>query len=642
MERRALHVDFSLTMSFLELEGLHVFVTGAAGGIGGAIVDEFLAQGCKVTAHDLRPNALAGNGNPDLNCLQGSISDGDAIAESFAQAVKHHQAPVNILCANAGITDESNNYPIWEMPTELWDRTYATNVRGTYLTIKHFLKSVEVAQIDTGKELANVSVIVTGSECGVFGQAGHVEYASGKAGLQYGLVRTVKNEIVRLNGKARINAVAPGWVDTKLIEGRLDDPKEMWREAQATVPLRKIAQPTDVARAAAFLASHRAAGHISGQCISVDGGMEGRIVWSEDEIQKSQQTASRPTPKTAQSTVEVFGTSTQGVQISSVSQPTTSGQPTSASVTPQNTRKIKILLSVDFDAVSGWLGTGQHPDNNLADYSSGFFAGQVGVPRLLKLFKKLGVQNKVTWFVPMHSAESFPDQFQSILDSGAEIGLHGYCHEGAPQLTPTQERDVLEHCIALYQELVGRRPVGYRAPLYQLRESTVELLEKYSFLYDTSLSHHDSKPYHLPNLPPIKAPAYEASASAKDWMKPLPKPSAPTSKTLIEIPANWYAEDMTPLQFWPHTQNSQGYVDVRVIENMWKDKFEWIRSEVEEMGEKDSMVFPLVLHPDTSGMAHVIGMIERFVKWLQGWVGEVEFCTYEEAAREWKAKNPVA
>jgi NAD(P)-dependent dehydrogenase (short-subunit alcohol dehydrogenase family) len=197
-------------------------------------VNSRAAQGCKVTAHDLRPNPLADNGNPNLYCIQGNISDEDAIAKSFAQAVKHHDSPVNMLCANAGITDESASYPIWEMPTELWDRTYSTNVRGTYLTIKHFLKSVEVAQESTGEELANVSVIVTGSECGVFGQAGHVEYASGKAGLQYGLVKSVKNEIVRLNAKARINAIAPGWVDTKLIEGRLDDPGELWREAQAT------------------------------------------------------------------------------------------------------------------------------------------------------------------------------------------------------------------------------------------------------------------------------------------------------------------------------------------------------------------------------------------------------------------------
>jgi NAD(P)-dependent dehydrogenase (short-subunit alcohol dehydrogenase family) len=129
------------------------------------------------------------------------------------------------------------------MPATLWDKTYAVNVRGTFLTIKHFLKLVEVSQKTTGVQLKNVSVVVTGSECGVFGQAGHVEYASGKAGLQYGLVKTVKNEIVRLNREARINAVAPGWVDTKLIEGRLDDPKEMWREAQATYVLRTSLLP---------------------------------------------------------------------------------------------------------------------------------------------------------------------------------------------------------------------------------------------------------------------------------------------------------------------------------------------------------------------------------------------------------------
>ena len=120
------------------------------------------------------------------------------------------------------------------MPIDTWEKTYAINVRGTFLTIKYFLKSVETFQLQTGEDMKNVAVVVTGSECGVFGQAGHVEYASGKAGLQYGLVKTVKNEIVRLNGRARINAVAPGWVDTKLIEGRLDDPKELYREAQAT------------------------------------------------------------------------------------------------------------------------------------------------------------------------------------------------------------------------------------------------------------------------------------------------------------------------------------------------------------------------------------------------------------------------
>ncbi|KAF2266655.1 polysaccharide deacetylase family protein-like protein [Lojkania enalia] len=622
-------------MSFLALEGLHVFVTGAAGGIGSALVQEFLTRGCKVSAHDRRENTSALN--PNLHCVQGDISDESSISASISQAVEKF-GPINILCANAGITDESNNYPIWDMPLSLWEKTYAINVRGTFLTIKHFLQSVSKAQVASDKEMENVAIVVTGSECGVFGQAGHAEYASGKAGLQYGLVKTVKNEIVRLNGRARINAVAPGWVDTKLIEGRLDDPKEMWREAQATVPLRKIAKPEDVARAAAFLASHRAAGHISGQCISVDGGMEGRIIWSEEEIQKSTKTT---LPIQDLETID-SSTTTIAPEAGKLENPEPAPSITKSLSPPRKPKStIKVLISVDFDAVSGWLGTGSHPDNNLADYSSGFFSAYVGVPRLLKLFKKHSIQDKVTWFVPMHSAESFPKEFQSIVDSGCEIGLHGYCHEGASQLTETQESDVLTHCITLCTQLTGKRPLGYRAPLYQLRPSTIQLLEDQDLLYDSSLSHHDSRPYYLPPSPPISPPSYDPATPASHWMKPLPKPPAPTKKSLVEIPGNWYAEDMTPLQYWPHTANSQGYVDVRVVERMWMDRFMYLRGEMEDVGEREMCVFPLVLHPDTSGMAHVVGMVERVVAWLKEWGDEVEFRTFGDVAGEWRERNPA-
>jgi ribosome modulation factor len=75
---------------------------------------------------------------------------------------------------------------------------------------------------------------------------------------------------------------------------------------------------------------------------------------------------------------------------------------------------------------------------------------------------------------------------------------------------------------------------------------------------------------------------------------------------------------------------------------MWMDKFEWIRGEREAMKDGDTMVFPLVLHPDTSGMAHVIGMVERVLKWLKGWEeAEVEFETFESVAREWRGRNGV-
>jgi NAD(P)-dependent dehydrogenase (short-subunit alcohol dehydrogenase family) len=419
-----------------------------------------------VTAHDLRPIPVGPEVSSNLFVVTGDISNESSIQSCIADAKRHH-GPINILIANAGITDESNSYPIWKIPIELWEKTYNTNIRGTFLTIKHFLQSAEDSQNeDGGKELENLAIVVTGSETGKFGQAGHTEYASGKAGLQYGLIRGVKNEIVRLNSRGRINAVAPGWVDTPLIEGRLDDPKELWTEAQATVPLRKIAQPQDVARAMAFLASHRAAGHITGECLSVDGGMEGRVVWKAEEVIPS--TTSAILHKASQ------------IILPDKSIPRPLPVP--------KKRTIQVLLSVDFDAVSGWLGTGAHADNNMADYSSGHFAGSVGVPRLLKLFRKHRIASSVTWFVPGHSMESFSTETKMIVDSGAEISCHGYAHEGGNQMTETQERDVIRKCVDLVTNLTGKKPLGWRAPLYQLREHTVKVLEEMGFLYGENLS----------------------------------------------------------------------------------------------------------------------------------------------------------
>lgn len=129
---------------------------------------------------------------------------------------------------------------------------------------------------------------------------------------------------------------------------------------------------------------------------------------------------------------------------------------------------------------------GYSADNVLADYSSGFFAARVGVPRLVDMLQRVGIADQVTWFIPGHSAESFVEEVQQVVDTGCEIALHGYAHEGAYSLTVEQERDILEKCIDIMKKLTGKRPVGYRAPLYQIRESTLDLLEEYGFLYGMS------------------------------------------------------------------------------------------------------------------------------------------------------------
>ena len=161
----------------------------------------------------------------------------------------------------------------------------------------------------------------------------------------------------------------------------------------------------------AFLASHRAAGHISGECLSVDGGMEGRLIWKEPEA----------------SDVRKHNESTLHASSSSLAQHPKPGP--QAATPPAPKRKVQVALSVDFDAISGLLGTGKDDANNKADYSQGFFAGTVGVHRLVKLFKKHDVADKVTWFLPGHSMETFPEATKAIKDSGCEVALHGYSHE---------------------------------------------------------------------------------------------------------------------------------------------------------------------------------------------------------------------
>lgn len=618
--------------SFLGLEGLHVFVTGAAGGIGGAAVKEFLANGARVTGLDRRPlDSKTISTDRDVldrfHFVQADLTSERSVAEAFQSAWERFGTP-NILVANAGITSEQAHPPIWEISTELWDSVNAINVRGTFMTIKHFLLTVKQEQEATQKEVENLAIVVTGSETGKFGQEGHAEYASGKAGLQYGLVRTVKNEIVRLNSKARINAVAPGWVNTPLIGDRLDDPKEMWAECQATVSLKKIAQPEDVARTMTFLASHRAAGHISGECISVDGGQEGRLLWKEGQIPGS-----------------LTSVNTATARHSSI---LTSLPP------PKFPRRLRVCLSIDFDAISGYLGTGHDEHNTLSDYSAGIFSANVGVGRLLRLFAKHAISDKVTWFIPGHSMETFPTQTRAVVDSGAEIGLHGYSHEGAYAMSVSQEREVLEKCIQLCTALT-KRPVGYRAPLYQIRESTVQLLQEHKFLYESSMNAHDSLPYILPCPFPDKPPHVpDYGKSAASWMTPTSLPQEPVpgttawEKGLVEIPASWYTEDMTPLGFYPYTSSTQGYVSVDEVEKMWWNRFEWLwenESFVDEgVGMGYGSVYPMVWHPESAGRAHIVGMIDRFIGKMQRKVkeageGEITFETMESVARSWKEKR---
>lgn len=283
-------------------------------------------------------------------------------------------------------------------------------------------------------------------------------------------------------------------------------------------------------------------------------------------------------------------------------------------------------FGVDVDAVAGWLGSYGGEDSP-DDISRGLFAGEVGTPRLLELFRRNEL--KTTWFVPGHSIETFPEQTEAIVAAGHEIGVHGYSHENPIAMSREQETEVLDHCIGLIERVSGRRPTGYVAPWWEFSRVTNELLLERGIKYDHSLMHRDFEPYYV-RVGDSWTPIDYSAPSAHDWMKPLVRG---TETDLVEIPANWYLDDLPPMMFIKSSPNSHGFVNPRQLEEMWRDQFDWVYR------EQDYGVFTFTIHPDVSGRPQVLLMLERLIEHINGHDG-VRWATFDEIADDFITRRP--
>jgi peptidoglycan-N-acetylglucosamine deacetylase len=288
-------------------------------------------------------------------------------------------------------------------------------------------------------------------------------------------------------------------------------------------------------------------------------------------------------------------------------------------------KDIKICLGVDVDAVAGWLGSygGQDSPN---DIQRGVFAGEVGSPRLLRLFDRLGLPT--TWFIPGHSIETFPREMQAVADAGHEVGAHGYCHENPVAMTPEQERDVLLRSIELVEKLAGRVPRGYVAPWWEMSEHTAALLLENGFSYDHSQNYNDFVPFYA--RVGDRWTKIDFTERAQRWMRPL---EHGREVDLVEFCGNWYVDDLPPMLFNKHAANSHGFVSPRAVEQLWNDQFDWVYREL------DYAVFPVTLHPDVSGRPQVLLMLERLIQYWGSHDG-VSFVTFEQAADDFRARFP--
>ena len=252
----------------LGLRGVGVLVTGASGGIGSATARAFAAEGARVAVHYHRNREAADRLAAEIRgeALGADLRD-ERQADDLVACARERLGRLDACVANAGQWP-SEDVPVSAMPLARWTATLDANLTVTFLTCRAYLRHVE--QVGDG------SLVLVGSTAGLFGEAGHADYAAAKAAVAGGLLPSLKNEIVRTAPRARVNVVAPGWTMSPMTASRLDA-AEVAR-VTATMALRKVAHADDVARAILFLSSPLAAGHVTGEVLTVAGGMEGRLL----------------------------------------------------------------------------------------------------------------------------------------------------------------------------------------------------------------------------------------------------------------------------------------------------------------------------------------------------------------------------
>jgi 3-oxoacyl-[acyl-carrier protein] reductase len=245
------------------LRNKRILVTGGSGGIGAACVRLFASEGADVVVHYHRglERAEAVAGEVGARVVGADLTDETQVARMFEEA-----GELDHCAAIAGVWPQEDT-PVSELSLERWRATLDANLTASFLTARGFL-----AQL--GKREG--SLVLCGSTAGLIGEAGHADYAAAKAAITGGLLLSLKNEAVRRSPGCRVNAVAPGWTESPMTRGHVDP--ESIRLVSRTMALRKVAQPEDIAAQVVVLASPVLSGHITGQLVTIAGGMEGRVL----------------------------------------------------------------------------------------------------------------------------------------------------------------------------------------------------------------------------------------------------------------------------------------------------------------------------------------------------------------------------
>ncbi|HLM28610.1 MAG TPA: glucose 1-dehydrogenase [Acidimicrobiales bacterium] len=246
------------------LQGQVAVVTGAGRGIGAAIADALAAAGADVAVWDLDPrsardaaDALARAHAVRAMGLEVDVSDTGAV-DAATQAVEEGLSVIDILVNNAGVDAIG---PFLDSDESSWDRIIAVNLKGTIACCHRILRGM----VDRGRG----RVVNIGSDAGKVGSSGEAVYSATKGGV-IALTKTLAREVASTG--ITVNCVCPGPTQTVLLDQLATASPKVHDALARAIPLRRIAQPSEIAPAVVFLASD-AGGYITGQAISVSGGL---------------------------------------------------------------------------------------------------------------------------------------------------------------------------------------------------------------------------------------------------------------------------------------------------------------------------------------------------------------------------------
>ncbi len=274
-------------------------------------------------------------------------------------------------------------------------------------------------------------------------------------------------------------------------------------------------------------------------------------------------------------------------------------------------RRHLVCLTFDFDAISGFIARGTPTPSAI---SRGEFGPRVSAPRLLKMLGERGLPT--TWFVPGHTAETFPDAVASVARAGHEIGHHGWKHVPPATLSREEEENELVRGIAAIERTCGERPTGYRSPSWDLSPHSIELMLKHGFTYDSSMMGDDYTPY------------FARQGDIIELEKPavFGKPS-----NLLEMPISWSTDDAPHFEFMRYPNAIRpGNMNADQVLGNWVADFDYMQREL------DWGVLTYTCHPFIIGRGHRILMLEKLVDTLLA-RGAV-FVRMDAAAAEYRAR----